>query len=223
MAVDDALVLSVIVRGFAPSTDESWEHLSAGSAWDEFLSAAREALRGGRLLGESVAPVYRTGKHPSFSEFLSEEEIDALYCPPSAEEKRQFAARHFTGGLPGSALPVESLYVPWSDSGMFAGEQGLYNSDVARYMRELTASLQLEVPDEFSACPDHLTVELEVMTLLVETGACAQARQFCIERLGWLEEYRPKLVALGPEARFWLALVDVLIGVRACQMSIDDA
>lgn len=223
MAADDALVLSVVARCFTPVPDELWEQTVAGSSWDEFLSAARDALQGERLLGQPIAPARRIGRRPSFSEFLSEREVEALYYPPDAEARRRFFARHFTGGLPASALPVESLYVPWSDTGMFAGESGLYNSDVARYLRDLAASMQVEIPAEFVSAPDHLAVELELLVLFVEAGLFSEARQFAVERLAWLETYRPKLMALGDEALFWLALVDLLIGIRACQESLGKA
>lgn len=221
MAANDAFVLSAVAKCFSSVPDEEWASLTSDSTWDEFLSASRNALEGGRAFGDSEAPIARIRRQTPFSDFLAEKEVDALFCPPSAEEKRAFAARHFTGGLPASALPVESLYVAWSDTGMFAGEHGLYNSDAARYMRDLAQSLGAEIPREFADCPDHLSIELEIAVLLMDLDMVEDARRFVVERFAWLGAYRSRLIEIGPEATFYLALVDLLIGIRACQMSFE--
>lgn len=222
MAADDAQVFSAIAQCFAPTTDEAWTALTQNAEWDGILSGARNLVSGARPLGCGDAPIARAHRAVPLSEFLTEQEIQALFVPPPAEEKHRFAAQHFTGGLPQSALPVESLYRTWASEGMFAGERGMYNSEVARYMRDLTASLGLEVPASFSACPDHLAIELEVAAVLIDAGRADEARQFFVERFDWLTSYRLKLIELGEEAVFYVALVDLLIGIRAGQLPYEE-
>ena len=110
--MDDAAVFSILSKCFAPVDKAEWENLSAREVWAEFLDGARFILQNGGSLGLDKSPAdYRRGNHAPLQDFLSECEVCALFCPPTYEEKRQFAARHFTGGLPESALPIESLYV----------------------------------------------------------------------------------------------------------------
>ncbi len=109
--MDDAAVFSILSKCFAPVDKAEWENLSAREVWAEFLDGARFILQNGGSLGLDKSPAdYRRGNHAPLQDFLSECEVCALFCPPTYEEKRQFAARHFTGGLPESALPIESLY-----------------------------------------------------------------------------------------------------------------
>lgn len=116
--LDDAAVFSILSKCFAPVDKAEWENLSAREAWAEFLDGARFILQNGGSLGLDKSPAdYRRGNHAPLQDFLSECEVCALFCPPTYEEKRQFAARHFTGGLPESALPIESLYVNTAKAG----------------------------------------------------------------------------------------------------------
>ena len=74
---------------------------AARKAWAEFLDGARFILQNGGSLGLDKSPAdYRRGNHAPLQDFLSECKVCALFCPPTYEEMRQFAARHFTGGLP---------------------------------------------------------------------------------------------------------------------------
>ena len=60
-----------------------------------------------------------------------------------------------------------------------------------------------------------------MVSVLLEAGRTDDARQLFLERSAWLTAYRLKLVALGEEALFYLALIDVLLGVRA-QLEADE-
>mgnify|MGYP003285251849 FL=1 len=88
-------------------------------------------------------------------------------------------------------------------------------------MRDLIADLGLELPESLAAYPDHLSLELDMVSVLLEAGRTDDARQLFLERSAWLTAYRLKLVALGEEALFYLALIDVLLGVRA-QLEADE-
>lgn len=220
MAMDDARFMSVAAQCFGPASEDAWRDVVRTDEWEAFLSRLRALLSDASVWGAGNAPIARAHRGAPLQEFLAEREVDALFAPPSFAEKRTFAARHFTGGLPESALPVESLYVEWTHDparGPFAHQSGLYKADTALYMEDLIASLGMQVPEEFSACPDHLALELECVSVLLEAGRAADARQLFLERTGWLTAYRLKLVGLGDEALFYLALVDALLGIRAQQ------
>lgn len=218
MTQDDACVFATMAALFSP-TRERWDEVTSERAWPDFVENVRDLLRGSRLPGQDSAPASRAGRSLPFQEYLADDEVSALFTPPSFEEAADFAARRFAGGVPGAVVPVESLYVTWTsdpERGAFAGRTGLYLSDAALYMRDLLASLGLSAPESFSATPDHLSLELEVVSYLLDAGKTREACEFLIERFEWLTAYRLKLVEVGREAVFFLAIVDALLGVRAC-------
>ena len=215
----DARAFTAIASCFASVTQQEWQDVISKSSWEEFLDTVRSLLEGKRQLGLSAAPIGAVGRQTPFSEFLSDAEVDALFHPPSFEGKRAFAARHFTGGLPASAVPVESLHRPWAEEGADAGEFGLYRSDVASYMRDLIGQLGLKFPEMLQAHPDHLSVELGVVAHLLDAGLVDEARLFARERFDWLGSYRATLLGFGEETTFYIALVDVLIGIHASLLS----
>lgn len=220
--MDDVRLFEVLAQCFGPVSQDEWECTTDTSQWHATLSRLRTLLHNGEAFGMPAVPA-RSGTAVSLQECLSETEVNALFAPPTFEEKQAFAACHFTGGLPDSALPVESLYVDWTQDparGPFAGQKGLYLSDVALYMRDLIASLGRVVPQQLSASPDHLSLELECVSLLLEADQIENARQLLIERTAWLTAFRMKLVALGDTALFYLALVDVLLGIRTQQATV---
>lgn len=223
MALDDARVFAMMASCFAPVSEKEWERIAAPAEWSEFLAAVRELVQGARLPGGERTLSVRARMSDPLQEYLSEAEVRALFAPPSFAEKSSFEAHHFTGGLPDSALPIESLYRTWTHDparGAFAGQTGLYMSDTALYMRDLLESLGLSAPASFSACPDHLSLELEVLSYLLDEGDASDARAFLVERFSWLTAYRLRLVELGEEALFFLALVDVLVGICASVVEI---
>ena len=66
-------------------------------------------------------------------------------------------------------------------------------------------------------CPDHLALELDLVAVLLRSGMDAEARQFVAERFDWLTDYRLKLLKLDDDARFYISLVDVILGICAEQ------
>ena len=90
-----ALVFDVVCAGFAPAELDGWNALTGFSAWSEYLDAC-----------ETIA----NDECSVLTDVLASGELMALRHPLGFEEVRAFAARHFTGGLPQSAVPVESLY-----------------------------------------------------------------------------------------------------------------
>lgn len=219
--MDDAAVFSVLSKCFACVSEDEWERLTAPHAWDDFLGSVRFILQNGGSLGGDLSQVERARSNRApLQDFLADGEVDALFCPPTYHEKQQFFARHFTGGLPESALPIESLYTPWDDAGAaspFGKRDGMYLGRSARYMSALIEQLGLSVPSEYSDKPDHLALELDVVAVMLRSGMTSEARVFLGERFGWLTDYRRKLIKLGREASFFACLVDVLIGICAEQ------
>ncbi|MFD0702553.1 molecular chaperone TorD family protein [Slackia equolifaciens] len=223
--MNDAMTFATFACCFAPVERDEWNAIRADASWSDFLSGARSLLQDERPLGATLPPIGRARRGEPLSDFLAETEVRALFTPPTHDEKTSFSARHFTGGLPQSTVPVESLYTAWSKpgDGPFAGRTGLYLGDSALYMRDLMRSMGIAIPDEFASTPDHLAIELDLIATMLEAGMAAEAQTFCIERLAWLGSYRTKLMALGDEGLFYLALVDALIGIRARQEALASA
>lgn len=217
----DEIVFSTASKCFASIDRDAWNALTQGAVWADFLDASRRLLQQGAKLGEDESPASRA--HPScpLQDFLSVGEVNALFAPPSWEDARSFATLHFTGGLPASAPPVESLYrlpdgsvEPCAPCGA-SGLPGSYCGEPARYMRGLVKRMGLSLPPEFADCPDHLSIELDLLAVLLRSGMTHQAREFLSERFAWLPAYRLRLLELedDPRARFYVGLVDVLLGV----------
>lgn len=87
---------------------------------------------------------------------------------------------------------IESVYKPWTidDScGMpFADDKGYIMGDWAHHMLHLYELLDFEIPDKFSFCPDHLSLELEFMSILVEEADHREQLQFIEQHLDWLDD-----------------------------------
>lgn len=224
--MEDGAVFSVLSKCFAPLDEDDWKRITSYPAWSEFLDGARRLLQDERIFGSQLSPLERARKRCPLQEFLSAGEVHALFLPPPFEEKQAFAARHFTGGLPSSALPVESLYTSWSslpdEQTPFSQAQGFYLGDSARYQRALVESLGLQVPDAFANCPDHLALELDVIAVLLRSGLQKEARSYLTERFDWTSAYRMRLLTLDDDdARFYIGLIDVLLGIRAQQSPVE--
>lgn len=172
-------MFTVLSMCFAPVGQDEWKQLIDGPLWSDFLDAARRGLQDDDALGEPTSPIARVRSRCPLQEFLSAGEVKALFTPPTYDEKRLFAARHFTGGLPESAVPAESLYTTWSNGSLpspFSKAEGMYQGDSARYMRDLVERMGMRVPPEFSACPDHLALELDLAAVLLRSGMRDAAR-----------------------------------------------
>lgn len=222
--MEDEAVFSVLAQCFGPVDETEWNQLTRGPLWSDFLDGARRVMQADEL-GVQAAPLARARRRCPLQEFLSSGEVNALFAPPTYREKQAFAARHFAGGLPESAVPVESLYRAWSAGSApapFSQQQGLYLGDSAHYLRELVERLGMEVPPAFAACPDHLALELDLVAVLLRSGMRKEARQFLAERFGWLTAYRMRLLALDDDARFYIGLVDVIVAI-CTQQATDES
>lgn len=223
--MENAAVFTVLSRCFAHVDETEWAAITEPSLWEDFLASARRLLQDEGTSPERLAPLARARKAEPLEDFLTDDEVRALYAPPAARELASFGARHFTGGLPASAVPVESLYVEWTDraeTSPFGHAEGLYDSDAALYMRDLISSMGIGADAAIEPYPDHLAVELDLATLLFASGRDADAWRFVDERFAWLSSYRSRLLEIGAEALFHVAIVDLVLGIRAMQATEAD-
>lgn len=95
------------------------------------------------------------------------------------------------GGMPLAALPVESLYKPWN--GRTGSPKGMYLGPSATQMTALFRALDLELPQEFSAMPDHLSLLLETLSVFLDAHNVSEAAEFARAHLDWLADYRGAL------------------------------
>lgn len=95
------------------------------------------------------------------------------------------------GGMPLAALPVESLYKPWD--GRAGSPKGMYLGPSAAKMTALFRALDLELPREFSAMPDHLSLLLETLSVFLDARNVSEAAEFARVHLDWLADYQAAL------------------------------
>lgn len=219
--LEDEAIFSIMSKCFAPIDEHEWRLLTKDATWSAFLDGARRAMQDEKSFGCSTGAFQRVGRRCPLQDFLSAGEVRALFAPPTFAEKERFAARHFTGGLPESAVPVESLYGRWTrddfNQAPFSHKTGLYRGDSALYMEEVIERLGLAVPERLAAYPDHLALELDLVAVLLRSGMQVEARQYLSERFEWLTAYRMRLLRLEDDASFYVGLVDVLLGIKAQQ------
>ena len=115
----------------------------------------------------------------------------ALPEPPLFDDYRHFMNRMLTPGMPGALPPVESLYKEWGGhaAGLQQG-QGFYLGDAAKHVRAVCESLEIQIPSEYQAMPDHLVLLLELFEYLRTHAPAEDARDFAEHHFDWLGEYR---------------------------------
>lgn len=94
-------------------------------------------------------------------------------------------------GMPFAAMPVESLYKAWSaqPGNAFGASRGLYMGDAAHHLIAVYAKLAIDVPIAFASMPDHLTLQLELVALLLEVGGDKAVRSLVSDHFDWLGNY----------------------------------
>ncbi|MCL2854381.1 MAG: molecular chaperone TorD family protein [Defluviitaleaceae bacterium] len=90
------------------------------------------------------------------------------------------------------AEPIESLYKIWTTDEScgisIAKEKGYLKGDWACHMEELLIKSGFQIPMQFNHCPDHLVLELEYFSLLIEDASRQAQANFAKYHLDWLEE-----------------------------------
>ena len=113
------------------------------------------------------------------------------FALPSWEVRSTLQNEVLLPGMPLAALPVESLYKPWSSApgNAFGAQRGLYLGDAARHLQSVYATLQIEVPAHFAATPDHLALTLDLLALFLQNGNAQAAADVARDHLDWLDDY----------------------------------
>jgi TorA maturation chaperone TorD len=76
-------------------------------------------------------------------------------------------------------------------------------------------SMGAQLAQMSSERPDHLSVMLDFLALLVCNGLFEEAQLYLCEHLEWLPRYKRDLLERAPFAWFYAVLLDVLIRLRA--------
>ena len=187
--VQTSYVLSTIAQLFVKQERDAYKELTSETSWSQFLHLAQE----------------------------SGAETNLIVTPLSFEEHTQFCRKHFTGGLPASALPIESLYPAntshVSQSPLCQPAQcGTYMGSSAHYMQELILALGLNLPSQFNACPDHLSLECDLAAFLQDSGQVQNSAEFMAERFLWLTAYKERLMELHDDSKlFFVGLINILL------------
>lgn len=148
-----------------------------------------------------IAPLFTRLNEEDYTSLTQNEGSQVLGYVPTWRERSIMQNELFVPGMPLAALPVESLYKAWSTlpGSSYGSQKGLYLGDSAHHMTALCAQLELDVPEQFKAMPDHLTLLLEVFVLLFESGNRNAACQFASDHLDWLEDYQAALESRSDE------------------------
>ncbi len=140
--------------------------------------------------------------------FAPQRETEALYRELEMEYDRLFARP--TGDR---VSLVESTYKPWTRDGdcplSFARETGLLMGDSAIHMAAIFRYSGVEVPEEFRAWPDHLVLELELLSALYGEATDREVRQFIQDHLDWVPELKKNLLPCRPHP-FYLSAIELL-------------
>ena len=90
------------------------------------------------------------------------------------------------------AEPIESLYKVWTTDKSceitIANQKGYLKGDWAFHMEELLTGVGFEIPLQFAHCPDHLILELEFASILVEEAPAEAQIKFVEYHFDWLED-----------------------------------
>lgn len=118
----------------------------------------------------------------------------------------------FAGPLPPFALPVESVYKEWTaeEGAILSRQKGLIMGDSAIDMLNIYKSEGIEIPPEFNAMPDHITLLLEYAAHLCESASLDEQKKFISDHFDWLEDFGKDVFSLS-KSRFYGCAVDVTL------------
>ena len=183
MSTARSAVYNLLALPLTPPEPAAWAPICTG----EWASALAAALRG-QGAGLNLPPTL--GARP-FA--VAEMEYHRAFQPPCLLH------------------PIESVHKPWTtqpDAALpIARQKGWLGGDAAAHLRSLFAAAGVSIPAGWE--PDHLALELELMGLLLESGANEQAELFRAQHLDWLEELAAE--ARRPEVpAFYCDLVELI-------------
>lgn len=106
--------------------------------------------------------------------------------------------RSFIFPMEHRVVPVESVYRVWTKDSTanvsFAHSKGYLMGDSALHMRHLYELYALTLPVEYESFPDHLCLELEFASLLLQRGESDKYAMFLREHLDWVPELAQEAV-----------------------------
>jgi len=97
---------------------------------------------------------------------------------------------------------VESFYKPWTEDPqctlMFATQKGLLFGDCALHLSAIYKESGLEIPEEFKWRPDHLSLELEFLSLLYRFKTDREVKTFIEQHLDWIVSLKKEFGRFQP-------------------------
>jgi TorA maturation chaperone TorD len=191
---DKGFFCQVLASLFYPPNQELAGQISRGTLLSYF--EANRSYWGGPP--ESIEGLVIKENEGNSEVFLKElkEEYDRLYSELSGE----------------TASLVESFYKPWtrdpSCSLSFASQRGLLMGDSALHLLYLYDQCGLNVSEEFSACPDHIGMELEFLATLFDRTTDMEIKRFIGDHLDWVPLLKERLRPLSPQP-FYKSVIEV--------------
>ena len=179
------LALSLIAPLFSSLTEAEYGDACRNTAWRDVRGAA---------------------------EPLARDAVERALALPAWQVRSTLQNDVLLPGMPLAALPVESLYKPWSAApgNAFGAQRGLYLGDSAQHIQAVCAALELDVPERYAAMPDHLSLLLDLLALFVESGNAQAAADLAADHFDWLGDYDVALARKAADA----ARADALDPVR---------
>lgn len=179
------LALSLIAQLFSSLTEAEYGDACRNPAWRDVRGAA---------------------------EPLARDAVERALALPAWQVRSTLQNDVLLPGMPLAALPVESLYKPWSTApgNAFGAQRGLYLGDSAQHIQAVCAALELDVPERYAAMPDHLSLLLDLLALFVESGNAQAAADLAADHFDWLGDYDVALARKAADA----ARADALDPVR---------
>lgn len=171
-----AEIYMVIAELYKPPTREFWNELKD----DNLLQTLQKA----------------------YAEIFGKEASSLLESEPAGfEQLSSMYATTISAGEGIAALPVESLYKPWTQDETctlpFSKSKGYLQGDSALHIRYLLEKFQIEIPLEYAGMPDHLSILLELLAYFTEHAQDEFTAQFLADHFDWLEEYEQKLIEVS--------------------------
>lgn len=126
---------------------------------------------------------------------------EASLAVPEARIRRRLELDVLTPGGVVSLLPVESLYKMWADprscdlgqKSAIGAARHLYLGDSAHHVRALLQALDIDVPGEFAAMPDHIALLCELASIYCEAGNHPALESLLADHFDWIEAYSEEL------------------------------
>lgn len=148
-------------------------------------------------------------------------ETDLAIDPPTVDD-RAFAEDYvdlFEAARTPYAPPAESPYKPWYGS----RDGGLMGGPSASDMRDRYRAIDAEIPEAYPA--DHVALQLEYGSFLLEAGEHEGYRTFVADHLDWLPAFARATEAAAAEAPFhrWVVgLTATAFGIVRDRLGIAD-